>query len=125
MLTHGLIPKSQFRPLQSVLLTEGYIKELNWIYSNFCEEEFSFRPCNREKLNIRSSHIILIGGCGLRSDLQPITEAVRPEGLIHARDLIPEMDISTTKKLDFHPFCSKNIYLSVSNAQNLHFADGI
>lgn len=103
---------------------ERYRNELDWLYATFNEDESSFRHRNLEKLEIRRGHRILVTGCGLGSDIRPIAETVGIEGAVYAQDLAPEMVFSTAKCVESFPFDVGNIHLSVSDAQNLPFADG-
>jgi|APSaa5957512535_1039671.scaffolds.fasta_scaffold08172_6 ubiquinone/menaquinone biosynthesis C-methylase UbiE len=103
---------------------ERYRNELNWLYATFGEDESSFRRQNLEKLEIRRGQSILVTGCGLGSDIRPIAEAVGIEGAVYAQDLAPEMVLYTANCAESFPFDVGNIYLSVSDAQNLPFADG-
>jgi len=103
---------------------QRYSNELDWLYATFGEDEPSFRRRNLEKLKIRSGQRILITGCGLGSDVRPIAEAVGAQGSVYAQDLAPEMVFSTAKSVGAFPFDVGNIHLSVSDAENLPFADG-
>jgi len=103
---------------------ERYRNELAWLYATFGEDESSFRRRNLEKLQIQRGQKILITGCGLGSDIQPVAEAVGAEGEVYAQDLAPEMVIYAAKSLDSLSFDVGNIHFSVSDAQNLPFADG-
>jgi ubiquinone/menaquinone biosynthesis C-methylase UbiE len=103
---------------------ERYTNELAWLYSTFGEDESSFRRRNLEKLQIQRGQKILITGCGLGSDIQPVAEAVGNEGAVYAQDLAPEMVVCAAKCLDSFSFDTGNIHLSVSDAQSLPFVDG-
>jgi ubiquinone/menaquinone biosynthesis C-methylase UbiE len=102
---------------------ERYRNELNWLYATFGEEESAFRRRNLEKLEIRRGQRVLVTGCGLGSDIQPIAEAVGPDGKVFAQDLAPEMVYAAAKLASAYSLDTQNIYFSISDAQNLPFAD--
>lgn len=104
---------------------ERYRNELNWLHATFGEDETSFRHRIIEKLQIRHGQKILITGCGLGSDVRKVAEAVGAEGALYAQDLAPEMVFATAKHVSEFPFDTGNIHLSVSDAQNLPFADAV
>lgn len=103
---------------------ERYTNELNWLYATFGEDESLFRQRNLEQLQIHRGQRILLTGCGLGSDLKHIAEAVGPEGVVFAQDLAPEMVLATANNASTFQFDVSNIYLSISDAQNLPFAEG-
>jgi SAM-dependent methyltransferase len=102
---------------------ERYSNELKWLYATFGETEESFRAKIIENLEIKQGQKILITGCGLGSDIRYIAERVGVKGAVYAQDLAPEMVLASDRHLQTLPFDTKNIYLSISNAQNLPFLD--
>lgn len=103
---------------------ERYRNELDWLYATFGEDESSFRRRNLEKLNIMPGQRILVTGCGLGSDIRPIAEAVGAEGSVYAQDLAPEMVLASARSIESFSRDIGNIHFSISDAQNLPFADG-
>ena len=107
-----------------VFSVERYRNELDWLYTTFGEDEVLFRRRNLEKLKILPGQRILVTGCGLGSDIHPIAEAVGAEGSVYAQDLAPEMVLASARSAESFSRDTGNVHFSISDAQNLPFADG-
>ena len=103
---------------------ERYRNELNWLLATFNETETLFRRRNVAKLKLHKGDHVLITACGLGGDIQPIAEAVGPEGKVYVQDLAPEMVLEATRQTDLLMIATENIHFSVGDAAHLPFADG-
>jgi SAM-dependent methyltransferase len=100
-----------------------YRNFLDWLFLTFNENELTFRQKLIEKLKLQRGAKVLVTGCGLGDDILPIAAAVGSDGEIYAQDIAAEMVIAASDSIMPDPQYSKNIHLSVCDAQNLPFAD--
>jgi ubiquinone/menaquinone biosynthesis C-methylase UbiE len=103
---------------------ERYQNELQWLYETFGVVEAAFRAEIIKPLNLRPGDKVLITACGLGSDIQPILDVIGPEGSLYIQDLASEMVSASAKYIRARGYAGKNIYFSISNAQNLPFKTG-
>jgi ubiquinone/menaquinone biosynthesis C-methylase UbiE len=99
--------------------TVFYQNFLDWLFTTFNEKEYEFRIKVLKKLNLCKNYKVLITGCGLGADIQPIIDLFGSFGELYVCDLSAEMVIEASYKnqeID-------NIFFSVCNAQNTPFKD--
>jgi ubiquinone/menaquinone biosynthesis C-methylase UbiE len=94
-----------------------YRNFLDWLYKTFNENDTSFREKLISKLQIKKGNKVLITGCGLGDDFQPVLNGVGPTGEVHANDLAGKMVVSAS-----HSFTKiNNLFFSICDAQLLPF----
>lgn len=103
---------------------EFYTNYLNWLFQTFQEDELSFRENLVAKLNLQRGNRVLITGCGLGDDIQPVIDIIGPDGEIYANDLAGEMVVAASRLHNIPGGeYSKNTFFSVCDAKNLPFMD--
>jgi ubiquinone/menaquinone biosynthesis C-methylase UbiE len=102
---------------------EIYENFLDWLFQTFNQDEMSFRKSLIEKLKLPEGGKVLITGCGLGDDVSVALDFVGPDGQVHANDLAVQMVVSASNHIKSKKLDSKNIFLSVCDAQELPFPD--
>ncbi len=100
-----------------------YRNFLDWLFLTFNEDEASFRQKLIQRLKLQKGSKVLITGCGLGDDVLPIVELVGDDGEVYAQDLAAEMVIAASNSTLSDSLHSKNIHLSICNAESLPFSD--
>lgn len=102
-----------------------YRNFLNWMYATFDEDETRFRQSLVARLHLKKGHRVLITGCGLGDDVEPIVDAFGHEVEVYASDLSKSMVTGAVGRLaEQGVFERGSVRLSVADACALPFADG-
>lgn len=104
----------------------AYENFLSWLFETFKQDEISFRNSLVEKLNLKEGDRVLVTGCGLGDDLKCILPKIGLTGELFAQDISDLMIAATARRFsreDKLQFNINNLYLSVSNASMLPYAD--
>lgn len=118
------VSKLMYKKDDAELVYENF---LTWLFETFNEDEATFRNSLIEKLNLKEGSKVLVTGCGLGDDIVYMMPYVGRTGEIFAQDLSDIMIAATARifnNANAELFDLKNLYLSVSNAAQLPFADG-
>ena len=105
--------------------TAMYRNFLDWLFATFDEPEVPWRARMIARLRLRPGDAVLITGCGLGDDIEPILDAVGPQGEVHAQDLSAEMIQAASEHWARAARGRQGqLRFSVGNALRLPFATG-
>lgn len=96
-----------------------YRNFLDWLFQTFDIEEQEFRARILSHLNLSPGMKVLITGCGLGEDIPLVSQAVGPDGEVHAQDISKAMVLESARK-NTRP----NTLFTISNANCLPYATG-
>ncbi|HJO94181.1 MAG TPA: methyltransferase domain-containing protein [Victivallales bacterium] len=120
---HGEAAKQALVMYDHKSSTKIYRNFLDWLFLTFDEDESIFRANLLAKLKLQKGYKVLITGCGLGDDIRQIIDVIGSDGVVHANDLAAEMVVAASHYVMLNQPNSKNIFLSVCDAQNLPFSD--
>ena len=119
---HGRFSAGVYDQAESV---EIYRNFLNWLFKTFEQDEAAFRDDMISRLHIREGARVLVTGCGLGDDLQPILNRFGGSCEIYAMDLSVQMVLWTAKTIiDAYPGHADAMHFSICDATALPFSDG-
>lgn len=107
---------NEYNKEQSILMYQNF---LNWLFETFDEDELTFRKQLLKKLDLPKNYKILITGCGLGDDVEPIINLFGLDGEIYLCDLSEVMVTEASNRTSKY----ENIFLSVCDAHNLPFSN--
>lgn len=106
--------------------TNVYRNFLDWLFATFNEDEARFRFGMISRLRLQPGQSVLVTGCGLGDDIEPILDAVGPAGAVFAQDLSPVMIAAAVARwVAVAPERVGQIRFSAGNALRLPFADQV
>lgn len=100
-----------------------YRNFLDWLFQTFDESESFFRARLVERLKLGIGNRVLVTGCGLGDDIQPIIDVIGRDGELYATDLAAEMVLAASNYVTPDQSTLKNIRFSICNAMLLPFSD--
>ena len=119
-----IISNAMYRKSDAEGIYENF---LAWLFKTFNEDAHSFRESLINHLHLKKGDRVLVTGCGLGDDLFSILPRIGNQGEIYAQDLSDLMITATARRLadrNIPEINLGNIYLDVSNASMLPYADG-
>jgi len=119
-----IISNAMYKKSDSEVIYENF---LVWLFKTFNEDAHLFRESLINNLHLKKGDRVLVTGCGLGDDLFSILPKIGNHGEIYAQDLSDLMITATARRLadrNIPEISLSNIYLDVSNASMLPYADG-
>lgn len=98
---------------------EIYRNFLSWLFQSFDVREYEFRAELLAHLKLKPGMRVLIVSCGLGEDIPLVSQAVGPEGEIHAQDISKAMVLQSARIN-----AQENTLFTISNALDLPYASG-